>query len=115
MREITVLFTIGQGEKMAKQPDLKSTVAENLRWFRKQRGMTQAELATAAQVSSRYIASLETLPGQNLTLDTLQSLARALNIAVPDLILGRRHAEKSRADAIELAIEALQRLAKDLR
>jgi transcriptional regulator with XRE-family HTH domain len=59
--------------------------AERLRELRHSRGMTQAELARAAQVSAVYVGRLEAgraAPG----IDLVDRLARALGATLPELL-----------------------------
>lgn len=58
---------------------LRTDIAENLARIRKQRGLTQAELATASYVSRSYISRIEC--GRcDFTLDILERLAMALEV-----------------------------------
>ncbi len=71
---------------------------------RRARGLTQAELAEAAGVTTRYIQTIES-GRQNLTLVSLFHVAAALRVAVLDLFVApvspparRGRPSKSRAD-----------------
>jgi transcriptional regulator with XRE-family HTH domain len=61
------------------------TVAIRLRGLRKERGMSQGELATRASISRTYLARLETAR-QDPTLSTLEKLAKALKVPVEKLL-----------------------------
>lgn len=63
---------------------VKKIVARNLKRSRKVSGISQAELAKMVGVSARYISKLESNP-QNLTIETLESIARVLGISIPEL------------------------------
>lgn len=56
-----------------------------LRAFRKERGLSQDELAFRAEMDRTYISLLE-LGRKSPTLDTLVELAKALGMRVSDLI-----------------------------
>ena len=88
--------------------DLKLIVAKNIRVFRKKSGLTQEELAKKTKVTGRYIAGVES-GKHNMTLDSLQKIAKVLNITVGDIICGSQFTAKNRKEAITLAIEALKR------
>ncbi len=58
---------------------LRTDIAKNLARIRKQRGLTQAELATVSYVSRSYISRIEC--GRcDFTLDILERLAVALEV-----------------------------------
>ena len=59
--------------------------------YRNHRGMTQQELAAAAGINAVYLSQIET--GKRVgSAKTLASLARALNVAVDDIISPRNDA-----------------------
>jgi transcriptional regulator with XRE-family HTH domain len=60
-------------------------VAQRLQTLRKQRGLSQAELAAKAGISRGYLARLETAR-QDPTLTTLERLAHALHVKVIRLL-----------------------------
>ena len=53
--------------------------------YRNHRGMTQLELAAAADISAMYVSQIETRKRTGST-KTLAALAKALNVGVDDLI-----------------------------
>src|SRR6266852_4782602 len=57
--------------------------AQKLRDFRRQRGMTQAALATAADISDDTVSRAER--GQSVSLENAMAIAGALNVAVASL------------------------------
>lgn len=56
---------------------------------RTSKGMLQEQLAEAAGVTSRTIRRIETDPGYSPGVDTLASLARALDVELADLLVIR--------------------------
>jgi len=54
--------------------------------LREQRGVSQDRLSKLADISSNTIAKLELDNSPNPTIDTLQKIAKALNVEVNDLI-----------------------------
>jgi transcriptional regulator with XRE-family HTH domain len=61
------------------------TMALRLRELRKERGISQEELAERASISRTYLARLETAR-QDPTLSTLEKLAKALKVPVERLL-----------------------------
>jgi transcriptional regulator with XRE-family HTH domain len=61
------------------------TMAIRLKELRKERGMSQEDLAARASISRTYLARLETAR-QDPTLSTLEKLAKALKVPVEKLL-----------------------------
>ncbi len=64
---------------------LRLTLAENVRNFRKQHGYSQEALADYCELHRTYIGSIER-GERNVSLSTLEVLARALGVSVPELL-----------------------------
>jgi y4mF family transcriptional regulator len=65
--------------------DILKKIAENVRCYRRERGLTQKQLAKKAGISRGYVSQIEN--GKiNLYLDTLVALARALGVNPSDLV-----------------------------
>jgi transcriptional regulator with XRE-family HTH domain len=60
-----------------------------LKRLREERGLTQEALAKKARVHRVYVAQLETGAKDNPSLAVAQRIARALGVAVTDLLKGR--------------------------
>jgi transcriptional regulator with XRE-family HTH domain len=69
-------------------PSLKAILAENLRQFRKTQGYSQEELANRCELHRTYIGSVER-EERNVSLSTLEVLAKALGVSVPELLTKR--------------------------
>ena len=87
---------------MAVERDLRSFVGANARRYRERAGLNQEQAADLMGVSPRYFRSVEA--GQvNLTLGTLELLARALRVEAHQLLrparLERRGPGRPRARA----------------
>lgn len=67
---------------------LRAILAENLRLFRKTRGYSQEELADRCNLHRTYIGSVERRE-RNVSLSTLEVLAKALGVSVPELLTPR--------------------------
>lgn len=72
----------------APSPSLRATLAENIRAFRKKHGYSQEELADLCELHRTYIGSVER-EERNVSLSTLEVLARALKVSVPELLTPR--------------------------
>ena len=69
---------------MAK-PDLRDVLAENIRAYRQERGVSQDEFAAQCGVHRTYVGSVERCE-RNVTLDTLELFAKAMGCSVPELL-----------------------------
>ena len=69
---------------------LRSTLSENIRNFRKSRGISQEELADRCKLHRTYIGSVERKE-RNVTLSTLEVLAEALGVSVIELLTPSNH------------------------
>jgi transcriptional regulator with XRE-family HTH domain len=63
-----------------------STIGKNIRKLRKQKGLSQDRLSKLANISYNTVIKLESGNITNPSIDTLQKLARALNVGVDDLL-----------------------------
>ena len=63
-----------------------STISKNIRKLREQKGISQDRLSKLADISLNTIAKLELDETQNPTIETLQKIAKALDVQVDDLI-----------------------------
>jgi type II restriction enzyme len=79
---------------------LRATLAENIKAFRKGKGLSQEELAEQCDLHRTYIGSVERHE-RNVTLSTLEVLSETLGVTVPDLLTKREIGE---------IVEALRRL-----
>jgi transcriptional regulator with XRE-family HTH domain len=68
-------------------------VAWNLRRLRVRRGLSQEALAVDAGVDRSYVGRIER-GVENPTVETLDRLAAALEVAVGELLLAPKHGEK---------------------
>lgn len=65
--------------------ELLRILAANLRVYRKQYGLSQEALAGQCGFHRTYVGSVERCE-RNVTLGTLEALAAALGVSVPDLL-----------------------------
>jgi transcriptional regulator with XRE-family HTH domain len=64
---------------------LRRIVARNLKRLRRERGLTQEELADLAQLNRNYVGMIERQENA-ATVDTLEALAKALQVAPVQLL-----------------------------
>lgn len=65
--------------------ELKDILAENVRTYRRGKNLSQEELAAISGLHRTYVGSVERSE-RNVTLRTLQVLASALGVSVPELL-----------------------------
>lgn len=93
---------------------IQELVAKNIKYYRKKKGLSQEKLSAACGLSVRFISRAENNP-QNLTLETLQTIAHALDVTVAELTVapdGKKgvpaKGSKKAADALDETIKLLQ-------
>jgi transcriptional regulator with XRE-family HTH domain len=69
-----------------KMGNIRETFARNLRENRRKSGLTQAQLAEKAEVSTHYIALIE-LARNIPKVETIERLAKALNVEIYELFI----------------------------
>lgn len=65
---------------------MSNFIAKQVKAMREKSGLTQTELAKAANVSVAYISRLESGGYQSLTLDVCQKLAKGLELSLKDFL-----------------------------
>ena len=63
-----------------------SSIAQNIKEKRKQKGLSQDKLSKLASVAYNTVVKIESGENPNPTIDTLRKIANALKIGVDDLI-----------------------------
>lgn len=63
-----------------------SKIGKNIKNLREKQGISQDRLSKLADISSNTVAKLELDESPNPTIETLQKIAKALNVKVDDLI-----------------------------
>lgn len=64
----------------------ENKISKNIKKLRQTKGLSQDRLSKLADVSYNSIIKLETSGITNPTIDTLQKIAKALDVSVDDLI-----------------------------
>jgi transcriptional regulator with XRE-family HTH domain len=67
------------------KPDSRKILADNVKAYRNAKGISQEELADICGLHRTYIGSVERCE-RNVTLGTLELLANALKITIPELL-----------------------------
>jgi transcriptional regulator with XRE-family HTH domain len=80
-------------------------LAQNVRVLRLMRGWSQEALAEAAELDRSYVGDIEQAR-RNVSLDSLERLAQAFGMVVPDLL--------REPDPTELGAQLLRRISGDL-
>ncbi|MGD9901790.1 MAG: helix-turn-helix domain-containing protein [Alphaproteobacteria bacterium] len=66
-----------------------STIAKNIRKYRKQKGLSQDKLSRLADISHATMIKIESGGIQSPTIDTVQKIAKALGVSVDNLLNGK--------------------------
>jgi len=75
------------GDRKLRRPsrELTQILASNIRSLRRQKNLSQEELADTCNLHRTYVGSVER-GERNVTLSTLETLAQALSVTVLDLL-----------------------------
>ena len=76
---------------------LRQILADNLLTHRRQKQLSQEDMAELCGLHRTYIGSVERCE-RNVTLKTLETLAAALKISVPELLTEQEHHDKLRSE-----------------
>ncbi len=64
---------------------MANTVSENIRKLRQKKGISQDRLSKEADLALNTIVKIETGENPNTTVETLEKIAKALDVSVRDL------------------------------
>lgn len=73
------------GKLRSPSKEIVATLANNVRYLRKMKGLSQEELADLCEIHRTYIGSVERCE-RNVTLSTLEILANALGVSVIQIL-----------------------------
>lgn len=65
-----------------KYSDIYNTIGKNIKKYRLQKGMKQRELSEALFLSDSFIAKLESVTHQTISIDTLEKIAEVLDVDI---------------------------------
>ena len=71
----------------SKQWETYNVIGKNIKKYRKLKGMTQRELAEKLLLSESFIAKLESVTYQSISVDTLKQIADVLDVHVAFFII----------------------------
>ena len=74
--------------------DAKTTIGRFVRRLREQKGLTQEQVASRTGISYQFLSGLEN-GRENVSLDTLEGLARTLGCPLPQLVAGAYSPERA--------------------
>ena len=97
--------------KGVEQMGLRDILSRNVKRLREVAGLTQEQLARKAQVNPNYIGKLESKP-QNVTIDVVERLAKALKCPVEQLIGGIETVQVNSKETLDLLDEGLDMIKK---
>ncbi len=63
-----------------------STIGKNIKRFRQDKGLSQDKLSKLADLSLNTVVKIELDESPNPTIETIQRIAKALNVSVDDLL-----------------------------
>ncbi len=66
----------------SKHHDIYNIIGKNIKKYRKKKGITQRELAESLLLSDSFIAKLESVTKQTLSIDTLELIANKLDTPI---------------------------------
>ena len=72
------------GMAVKKQSDIYNVIGKNIKKYRKKKGLKQRELAEALYLSDSFIAKLESITHQTISIDTLEDIANVLDCDIRD-------------------------------
>ena len=72
------------GMALKKQSDIYNVIGKNIKKYRKRKGLKQRELAEALYLSDSFIAKLESITHQTISIDTLEDIANVLDCDIRD-------------------------------
>ena len=63
-----------------------TTIAKNIKKYRKEKGLSQDKLARLADIAHATVIKIESGGIQSPTIDTVQKIAKALGVGLEDLM-----------------------------
>ena len=67
-----------------KKSDIYNVIGKNIKKYRKLKGLKQRELAESLYLSDSFIAKLESITHQTISIDTLEDIANVLDCDIRD-------------------------------
>lgn len=67
-----------------KETDIYNVIGKNIKKYRMKKGLKQRELAESLYLSDSFIAKLESVTHQTISIDTLEDIAEVLGCDIRD-------------------------------
>lgn len=67
-----------------KKSDIYNVIGKNIKKYRMKKGLKQRELAEVLYLSDSFIAKLESITHQTISIDTLEDIANVLDCDIRD-------------------------------
>lgn len=67
-----------------KKSDIYNVIGKNIKKYRMKKGLKQRELAETLYLSDSFIAKLESVTHQTISIDTLENIANVLDCDIRD-------------------------------
>ena len=67
-----------------KKSDIYNIIGKNIKKYRLKKGLKQRELAESLYLSDSFIAKLESITHQTISIDTLEGIAKVLECDIRD-------------------------------
>ena len=64
------------------ESNIYNEIGKNIKKYRKEKGLTQHQLASMNYLSDSFISKLESITFQTISIDTLEKIAISLNIEI---------------------------------
>lgn len=64
------------------ESNIYNVIGKNIKKYRKEKGLTQHQLASMNYLSDSFISKLESITFQTISIDTLEKIAISLNIEI---------------------------------
>lgn len=90
---------------------LRAKLSARIRQIRKERGLTQAEVASRSGLPVNNITLIEKTP-QNLTIDKIEIIANALKVTMAELFGEEKKPELNPSDEFDYHLKRLKDLKK---
>lgn len=66
----------------SKETNIYNIIGKNIKKYRKKKGWTQRQLAESLLLSDSFIAKLESVTHQTISIDTLEQIANILEVPI---------------------------------
>lgn len=89
-----------------------SSIKDRLKLFRKDKGLTQGDVATQTAISRTYISTIEA-GRQEPSFSFIKTLSKTYNLSIDWLLTGEGEMMRGKSEAKEVASEAVEALSED--